>query len=91
MPRPIFAGHAALTTSRASADGWPESRGLTLVGIALTNLSDEAPYQLTLPFDHTRELDMTLDSIRERFGSGAIMRGVLVGHDPGPWVPLLPD
>jgi hypothetical protein len=34
---------------------------------------------------------MTLDSIRQRFGSDAIIRGALVGRDPGPWVPLLPD
>jgi DNA polymerase-4 len=68
-----------------------EGRGLTLIGIALTSLSDAGALQLTLPFDRTRELDITLDGIRERFGSDAIMRGVLVGRDPGPWVPLLPD
>jgi DNA polymerase-4 len=68
-----------------------ERRGLTLVGVALTNLTDEDALQLTLPFDRARELDITLDSIRERFGSDAITRGVLVGRDQGPWVPLLPD
>jgi DNA polymerase IV len=68
-----------------------ERRGLTLVGIALTNLTDEHALQLTLPFDRARELDIALDSIRERFGSGAVVRGALVGRDPGPWVPLLPD
>ena len=68
-----------------------ERRGLTLIGIALTNLEDGAGRQLTLPFDRARELDATLDSVRERFGSGAITRGVLVGRDPGISVPLLPD
>jgi DNA polymerase-4 len=68
-----------------------DQRGLTLIGIALTNLSDEGAVQLTLPFARGRELDLALDSIRERFGSTAITRGVLVGRDPGPWVPLLPD
>ncbi len=68
-----------------------ERRGLTLIGIALTNLEDEAGRQLTLPFDRARELDTTLDSVRERFGSTAITRGVLVGRDPGISVPLLPD
>jgi DNA polymerase-4 len=68
-----------------------ERRGLTLVGVALTNLTDEDALQLTLPFDRARELDITLDSIRERFGSDAITRGVLIGRDQGPWVPLLPD
>jgi DNA polymerase-4 len=68
-----------------------ERRGLTLIGIALTNLCDQNAIQLVLPFDRTSALDRTLDELRERFGSGAIGRGALVGRDPGPWVPLLPD
>lgn len=68
-----------------------ERRGLTLIGVALTNLAEQGPVQLTLPFDRSRELDAALDSIRERFGAAAITRGVLVGRDAGPWVPLLPD
>jgi DNA polymerase IV len=32
-----------------------------------------------------------LDDIRERFGSDAITRAVLLGRDHGPSVPLLPD
>jgi DNA polymerase-4 len=68
-----------------------ELRGLTLIGIALANLCDEAGVQLVLPFDRSRALDETLDLVRERFGAGAITRGVLVGRDPGQWVPLLPD
>src|SRR5437764_6664632 len=66
-------------------------RGLTLIGIALTNLSDQGGVQLRLPFERVRELDETLDTIRDRFGVEAITRGTLVGRDPGPWVPLLPD
>jgi DNA polymerase-4 len=66
-------------------------RGLTLIGVALTNLVDEYAIQLTLPFDHARELDATLDRVRDRFGSSAITRGVLVGRDSGISVPLLPD
>lgn len=66
-------------------------RGLTLIGIALANLIDEGPAQLVLPFDRARELDATLDRVRDRFGSGAVTRGALVGRDPGVWVPLLPD
>jgi DNA polymerase-4 len=66
-------------------------RGLTLIGVALTNLSDQGGVQLRLPFERLRELDATLDEIRDRFGAAAITRGTLVGRDPGPWVPLLPD
>ncbi len=68
-----------------------ERRGLTLIGIALTNLSDVGAVQLVLPFDRARDLDAVMDQVRERFGSGAITRGALVGRDPGVWVPLLPD
>ncbi len=68
-----------------------ERRGLTLIGIALTNLSDAGAVQLVLPFDRTRDLDAVVDRVRDRFGSNAITRGVLVGRDPGIWVPMLPD
>jgi DNA polymerase-4 len=44
-----------------------------------------------LPFDRAPELDRAVDAIRDRYGTAAITRGVLVGRDPGPWVPLLPD
>jgi DNA polymerase-4 len=81
------------TSSALLARSMPtiERRGLTLVGVALANLTDDGASQLALPFDRARELDTTLDQIRDRFGSAAIARGVLVGRDPGPWVPLLPD
>jgi DNA polymerase-4 len=68
-----------------------ERRGLTLIGIALTNLADAGAVQLVLPFDRARDLDAVVDRVRDRFGSKAITRGVLVGRDPGIWVPLLPD
>jgi DNA polymerase-4 len=69
-----------------------EERGITLVGVALTNLDDGA-IQLALPLDEpdTGELDRTLDDVRERFGSDAIKRAVLVGRDSAISPPLLPD
>lgn len=66
-------------------------RGLTLIGVALTSLCDDGAIQLALPFDRSAGLDRAVDTVRERFGSAAIARGALVGSDPGPWVPLLPD
>ncbi|MEX2194382.1 MAG: DNA polymerase IV [Thermoleophilaceae bacterium] len=70
-----------------------ERDGLTLVGVALANLADDGAVQLALPFESERALalDATLDALRDRFGSGAITRAVLVGQDPGVSVPLLPD
>jgi DNA polymerase IV len=68
-----------------------ERRGITLIGIALTNLADEGAVQLALPFARARDLDVTLDRVRDRFGAAAISRAVLVGRDPGLAVPMLPD
>jgi DNA polymerase-4 len=85
---------AILTTARELLmESMPiiERRGLTLIGIALTNLDDEGAIQLALPFGRTRELDATLDRVRERFGSTAITRGVLLGPNRGLSVPMLPD
>ncbi len=70
-----------------------ERQGLTLLGITLTNLGDNAAIQLALPFDGRRaaDLDAALDRVRDRFGTTAITRAVLLGRDQGMEVPLLPD
>jgi DNA polymerase IV len=70
-----------------------ERQGLTLVGVSLGNLDDDGAIQLALPFDRPRAsaLDAALDHVRDRFGSAAITRAVLLGRDQGPSVPLLPD
>ena len=49
-----------------------ERQGLTLVGIAVGNLEDDIPVQLTLPFDRRSggALDVALDEVRRRFGTG---------------------
>ena len=69
------------------------SQGITLLGISLSNLADDTDFQLTLPFERQPEgaLDASLDALRERFGSQAVTRAVLIGRDPGLSVPLLPD
>jgi DNA polymerase-4 len=70
-----------------------ERQGLTLVGVAVGNLDDDSAVQLALPFDrHSgNALDTALDDVRDRFGSGAVTRAVLLGKDEGLSVPLLPD
>ncbi len=67
------------------------ARGLTLLGVSLTNLCDRGQVQLALPFDRAAGLDDAVDRLRDRFGTEAIRRGSLVGRAPEPWVPLLPD
>jgi len=70
-----------------------DARGITLVGIAVANLDDDGAVQLELPFGHRdrRALDIALDDVKERFGSAAITRAVLLGRAEGMTVPLLPD
>ncbi|MBM7368771.1 DNA polymerase IV [Gordonia hydrophobica] len=69
-------------------------RGCTLIGLSLTNLSDHSAVQLAIPFDgddHAGELDVAIDSLRTRYGKGAVTRGVLVGRRAMPDTPMLPD
>jgi DNA polymerase-4 len=70
-----------------------EERGLTLVGVAVANLENDAPLQLMLPF-HPRSggaLDAALDEVRDRYGAGAVTRAVLLGRDQEWPAPTLPD
>ena len=70
-----------------------DRRGLTLIGFTIANLDDDPPCQLCLPLEpgDSRLLDGALDEIRNRYGSSAVTRGVLVGRRPDLAMPLLPD
>jgi DNA polymerase IV len=71
-----------------------ESRGITLIGVALGSLHDDSAVQLALPFDQRAPagaLDAALDEMRDRYGSDAITRAVLLDRHPGIAVPHLPD
>ncbi len=84
---------AEARTLLATATPIIQSQGITLVGVSLTNLYNDGAIQLALPFDrhHPEALDAALDNLRDRFGTAAITRGVLLGRKPGLEVPLLPD
>jgi DNA polymerase-4 len=81
----------ALRALLATATPLIERQGLTMIGVAVGNLDDDAPAQLALALDRNSALDAALDDVRERFGSTAVTRAVLLGRDPGISVPLLPD
>ena len=68
-------------------------RGLTLVGVSVSGLQDDAAVQLPLPFDRraTHDLDLALDAVRERFGVDAIGRTAMVGRSSGIEMPTLDD
>nr|WP_255246955.1 DNA polymerase IV [Skermania piniformis] len=77
----------------ASAAPLIRARGLTLIGLSLTNLDREGAIQLELPFTERagRSVDAALDAVRDRYGPAAVTRGALLGRDQGPSPPILPD
>jgi DNA polymerase-4 len=76
----------------AAATPLIEARGLTLVGIAVTNLERDDGIQLAVSFDpRYDDLDVALDLVRDRFGPSAVTRAVLLGRSPGVVMPVLPD
>jgi DNA polymerase-4 len=81
VARGLLAANAALVAAR----------GLTLIGVALTNLCDADAVQLALPFDRAAGLDRAVDALRDRFGTAVISRGALLGAPREEWIPLLPD
>jgi len=96
LAEPTAQTQKILATARgllAAAMPLVERQGITLIGISLSNLEDDWAIQLALPFDRQREsaLDAVLDDIRDRFGTKAITRAVLLGRDNHLTVPLLPD
>ncbi|MBM0202172.1 DNA polymerase IV [Micromonospora sp. STR1s_5] len=84
----LAAARALLRTALPEID----RRGITLIGVSVGNLDDN-PVQPELPFqpDSGSHLDAAVDAVRDRFGSAALTRAVLLGREPGVEMPLLPD
>jgi DNA polymerase-4 len=80
---------AAARALLASATPLIERDGLTLVGVSVLGLEDDAD-QLVLPVDGAGggSLDAALNVVRDRFGSDAITRATLLGREErlAPWV-----
>jgi DNA polymerase IV len=96
LPYATSSTQAILTTARtllATALPLIELRGITLVGVAVGNLGDGRAVQLVLPFDpHSSDaLDLAVDEVRQRFGTGAITRAVLLERGAGIAMAVLPD
>jgi DNA polymerase IV len=84
----LAAGKALLAAER----GVIEARGITLLGIAVSNVAGAGfGVQLELPLDGRRAdaaLDAAIDEVRDRFGSDAIARASAIGRGPSfsPWL-----
>jgi DNA polymerase IV len=93
LPRATQQTDTVLATARAllaSAGPLIETRGLTLVGVAVANLENDDVLQLTMPVEQYA-LDAAIDEIRLRYGTDALTRAVLLGRRPQWSMPLLPD
>jgi DNA polymerase-4 len=96
LPCPTSHTPTILATARwllAAAMPLVERRGLTLLGLSIADLRDDAALQLALPLDARSgvALDSAIDSVRDRYGANALVRAVLLGRDQGFSMPMLPD
>ncbi len=94
LPHPTAGTGAILAAARnllAAAAPVIEQRGITLLGVAVTNLAGNGcGAQLELPLDRPLDaaLDAAIDEVRDRFGPDAIRRGASRARDPefSPWL-----
>jgi len=97
LPQATSSTETVLAAARqlvAAAAPLCAERGLTLVGFAVSNIDSDGAQQLELPFGPAAAapaVDEAMDLVRRKFGNASVMRGVLVGRDPGLEVPHLPD
>jgi DNA polymerase IV len=96
LPEPTSHTLTILTTARgllAAAMPMIRRQGITLIGVTLGNLDAGSAVQLALPFERPRSyaVDAVVDGVRDKFGSKAITRGVLLNRGEDLTAPLLPD
>ena len=70
-----------------------EERGITLIGMSVSNLRNQGAVQMILPFERAdvEQLDTTIDAVRDRFGGSALTRTATLGSDTDFSVPMLND
>jgi DNA polymerase-4 len=96
LPHPTSSTATILTTLRSLLLAERETinrRGLTLLGLSITNLSSSQDLQLELPLEGpaTQALDSTIDAIRDRFGTATISRARLLNTPTRTSAWLMPD
>jgi DNA polymerase-4 len=77
----------------ASAHDEIAARGITLIGVSLSQLgrADDIQPELPIDWDDGVRLDTVLDAVRDRFGAASVARAAQLGRDPGWSTPLLPE
>lgn len=85
-----------LTVARtllAAAQTEISARGITLIGVSLSQLDRAERVQPELPIDWGDEarLDTVLDTLRDRYGATSVARAAQLGRDPGWSSPILPE
>ncbi|KQQ95311.1 DNA polymerase IV [Leifsonia sp. Leaf325] len=77
----------------ASAHAEISERGITLVGISLSQLASAGSLQpeLAIDWNDQARLDSVLDAVRDRFGAASVARATQLDRDPGWSTPLLPE
>src|SRR5918993_492257 len=85
-----------LTVARGLLAGaQPEiaERGITLIGVSLSQLAraDSLQPELPIDWDDGMRLDTVLDAVRDRFGAASVARAAQLGRDPGWSPPMLPE
>jgi DNA polymerase-4 len=77
------------------ASALPEiaERGITLIGVSLSQLApaDSLPPELPIDWDDGERLDTVLDAVRDRFGATSVARAAQLGRDAGWSTPVLPE
>lgn len=68
-------------------------RGITLIGISLSQLRRVDDLQPELPIDwgDGARLDTVLDAVRDKYGATSVARAAQLGRDPGWSTPVLPE
>ena len=87
LRRPTAATAVVLATLRSLLEAERdviERRGLTLLGVSVTNLEAHDAAQLELPLERSSRaaLDAVVDEVRSRYGKDAVRRATLIDADP---------
>jgi DNA polymerase IV len=96
LPHPTSSTATILTTLRSLLEAERDTinrRGLTLLGLTITNLVTNQDLQLELPLEGPahQALDTTIDAIRDRFGTSTISRARLLSTPARTSAWLMPD